>query len=60
MLSSVASVLTDYSNSRAYYNLRKRYGHEEAKKILEVWVLANIDLPESAEEAIDYYVGVLE
>ena len=60
MLSLATANHVDYTDSRAYYNLRKRYGREGAKIILDVWVSANIDLPESAEEAVDYYVGVLE
>ncbi len=50
MLTSVAP------EGLAYYNLRKRYGALLAGKIIGVWTHFHIDEPESAEEAIFFFV----
>jgi hypothetical protein len=47
-----------FSRNKAYYNLRKRYGHEEAKKIVGYWLHYHLELPQDAEEALMFFLGV--
>ena len=44
--------------NKAYYNIRKRYGATEARKIINYWLHFHIDSPAEAEEAILYFLRV--
>jgi len=44
------------TEDRAYYNLRKRYGAAEARKVIDFWNHFNVDPPEDQDEAIEFYV----
>ena len=46
------------SRDRAYYNLRKRYGHEKARTVIRYWNHFHIEPPRCADEALLYFVGV--
>jgi hypothetical protein len=46
------------TKDKAYYNLRKRYGHVMARGIISYWNHFHIDSPRSADEALLYFVGV--
>ncbi len=47
------------TKDKAYYNLRKRYGKDVARIIINFWNRFHIDSPRSAEEALLYFVGVV-
>jgi hypothetical protein len=43
---------------KAYYNLRKRYGRDLARSIIQYWNHFHIDSPRNADEALFYFVGM--
>lgn len=47
-------------NEKSYYNLRKRFGKDRARKIIDYWLHFHIESPSDSEEALEYYLGVLE
>ncbi len=42
----------------AYYNLRKRYGYEKARMVINYWNHFHIEPPRCADEALFFFVGV--
>lgn len=44
---------------KAYYNLRKRFGMDLARSIIQYWNHFHIDSPRSADEALLYFVGMV-
>lgn len=38
-----------------YYNLRKRYGKETARKILSHWLDYHVDHPQTVDQALRFY-----
>ncbi len=46
------------SRNKAYYNIRKRYGATEARRIINYWLHFHIDPPAEPEETLLYFLGV--
>lgn len=44
------------NQDKAFYNIRKRFGHEIAHKVIDYWYHFNVDSPEDQDEAIEYYI----
>ncbi|MEM3846602.1 MAG: hypothetical protein QXV17_04390 [Candidatus Micrarchaeaceae archaeon] len=50
----------NYTGEKAYYNLRKRYGKDKARQIMQYWNRFHVDPPKDADQAIKFYIGVAE
>ena len=46
------------TKDKAYYNLRKRFGRDLAKTVIQYWNHFHVQSPRCANEAILYYVGM--
>ena len=44
------------NENKAFYNLRKREGSEQARQIMAYWYHFHIDDPGNADEALYYYI----
>ncbi len=47
------------TKDKAYYNLRKRFGRDLARSIIKYWNHFHIYSPESSDEALLYFIGVI-
>ena len=46
------------TKDKAYFNLRKRYGKEIARMIINFWNHFHVDSPRGADEAQFYFLGM--
>ncbi len=41
---------------QSYYNLRKRFGFELARLIMDFWTYYHVEEPSSSDEALFFYI----
>ncbi len=55
-MESILSGNVETNHDKAFYNLRKRYGSEQARRVFRFWYHFHIEEPANADEALYFFI----